>query len=69
MSSRQNRVNVAQSGPDSSETTGSAEEQTQSLPQIVQIGETQWKPTEDANVYQEINPVLIQFDKPEEASN
>ncbi len=69
MNSRQNRVNMAQSGPDSSETTGSAEEQTQSLPQIVQIGETQWKPTEDANVYQEINPVLIQFDKPEEASN
>ncbi len=69
VSSRQNRVNMAQSGPDSSETAGSAEEQTQSLPQIVQMGETQWQPTEDANVYQEINPVLIQFDEPEEASN
>ncbi len=69
VSSRQNRVNVAQSGPDSSQITGSAEEQTQSLPQIVQMGEAQWKPTEEANVYQEINPVLIQFDEPEEASN
>ncbi len=69
MSSRQNRVNVAQSGPDSSETAGSAEEQTSSLPQIVGMGDTQWQPTEDANVYQEINPVLIQFDEPEEASN
>ncbi len=69
VSSRQNHVNVAQSGPDSSETAGSAEEQTQSLPQIVQMGETQWQPTEDANVYQEINPVLIQFDEPEEALN
>ena len=69
MSSRQNRVNVAQSGPDSSETAGSAEEQMQLLPQIVQMGEAQWQPTEEANVYQEINPVLIQFDEPEEASN
>ncbi len=69
MSSRQNCVNVAQSGLDSSETTGSTEEQMQSLPQIVQMGETQWQPTEDANVYQEINLVLIQFDEPEEASN
>ncbi len=69
VSSRQNHVNVAQSGLDSSETAGSAEEQTQSLPQIMQMGETQWQPTEDANVYQEINPVLIQFDEPEEASN
>ncbi len=68
VSSRQNHVNVAQSGPDSSETAGSAEEQA-SLPQIVQMGETQWHPTEDANVYQEINPVLIQFDVPEEVSN
>ena len=68
MSSRQNRVNVAQSGPDSSETADSAEEQV-SLPQIVQMGETQLQPTEDANVYQEFNPVLIQFDEPEEASN
>ena len=68
VSSRQNRVNVAQSGPDSSETAGSAEEQA-SLPQIVGMGETQWQPTEEANVYQEINPVLIQFDEPEEASN
>ena len=69
VSSRQNRVNVVQSGPDSSETAGSAEEQTSSLPQIVGMGDTQWQPTEDTNVYQEINPVLIQFDEPEEASN
>ncbi len=41
----------------------------QLLPQIVQMGEAQWQPTEEANVYQEINPVLIQFDEPEEASN
>ena len=69
MSSRQNCVNVAQSGPDSSEAAGSTEEQTRSHPQIVQMGEAPWQPTEDANVYQEINPVLIQFDEPEEASN
>ncbi len=69
MSSRQNRVNVAQSGPDSSDTAGSDEGQTPSLPQIVQMGETQLHPTEDANVYQEFNQVLIQFDEPEEASN
>ncbi len=37
VSSRQNRVNVVQSGPDSSETADSAEEQV-SLPQIVQMG-------------------------------
>ncbi len=68
VSSRQNCVNMAQSGPDSSETASSAEEQA-SLPQIVGMGETQWQPTEEANVYQEINLVLIQFDEPEEASN
>ncbi len=68
VSSSQNHVNVAQSGPDNSETAGSAEEQAQLLPQIVQMGETQWRPTEEANVYQEMNPVLIQFDNPEEPS-
>ncbi len=69
VSSRQNRVNVAQSGPDSSETADSAEEQLQLLPQIVGCGETQLMPTEEVNVYQEKNQVLIQFGTPEEASN
>ncbi len=69
MSSRQNRVIVAQSGPDGSEPADSAEEQPQLLPQIVECGETQWVPTEDLNVYQEQNLVLIQFGDPEEASN
>ncbi len=41
VSSRQNRVNVAQSGTDSSETPDSAEEQLQLLPQVVGCGETQ----------------------------
>ncbi len=60
---------MAQSGPDNSETAGSAEEQAQPLPQIVGFGETQWMPTEEANVYQEKNQVLIQFGDPEEVSN
>ncbi len=51
VSSRQNHVNMAQSGPDSSETAGLVEEQPQLLPQIVGCGDTQWIPTEEADVY------------------
>ncbi len=61
VSSRQNHVNVVQSGLDSSETAGSVEEQPQLLPQIVGCGDTQWIPTEEVDVYQEKNEVLIQF--------